>query len=96
VKTLPISSARFMLAAPLLLALAACGSATDASEDALADNVEVPADQAMQGTPAPVADADALAEEAEAAESDAIEAAETAEEMVEADAPATGAEEPAE
>lgn len=67
-------------------ALAACGSATDASEDAMADNVEVPADEAMTGAPAPVADAEALTEEAE---TDAVEAAEAAEAMVDADAPAS-------
>ncbi len=79
-------SLAFALAAPFVLALAACGSATDASEDALADNVEVPADEAMVGAPAPVADPEALAEEAEA---DAMEAAETAEDMVAEDAPAS-------
>jgi hypothetical protein len=39
-----------------LLALAACGSSTDASEDATADTVEIPADEAMSGMPDPVAD----------------------------------------
>ena len=73
------------------LALSACGSATDASEDAVADNVEVPADEAMAGTPAPVTDPDALAEAADDAEADAVEAAATAEARVEADAPAAPA-----
>jgi len=81
-------SVTLALASTLVLALSACGSATDASEDAMADNVEIPADEAMAGAPAPVADPDALAEEAEAAEADAMEAAETAEAMVAEDAPA--------
>lgn len=69
--------------------LAACGSATDASEDAIADNVEVPADEAMTGAPAPVADAEALTEATDAAETDAVDAADAAEAMVAEDAPAT-------
>lgn len=82
-KTLQIA-ATFAFAA----SLAACGSATDASEDAMADSVEVPAEQAMTGAPAPVVDAEALTEAADAAEGDAIDAADAAEAMVEADAPA--------
>lgn len=85
-------STRISLAAAFALTLAGCGSATDASEEAMADNVELPADQAMQGAPAPVADPQALVEEAEAAEANAIEAAEEAEALVAADAPATDAE----
>jgi hypothetical protein len=38
------------------LGLAACGSSDDASEDAMADTVEIPADEAMAGLPDPVAD----------------------------------------
>lgn len=49
------------------LALSACGESTDASEDAVADTVEVPADDAMEGLPDPVADADAMTEEEAAA-----------------------------
>jgi hypothetical protein len=79
---------KFVAAASFALALAACGSATDASEDALADNVEVPADEAMANAPAPVADPDALTEEAPTAEDAATEAADSAEAMVAADAPA--------
>ena len=35
-------------------ALAGCGDTTDASEDAVADSVEVPADEAMADAPDPV------------------------------------------
>lgn len=47
------------------LALAACGSSDDASEDAMADDVEMPADEAMTGVEVPVADP-AATEDAEA------------------------------
>ena len=57
------------------LALAACGDSTDASEDATADTVEMPADDAMAGAPAPVEDAAAIDAEMEANEQDAAEAA---------------------
>ena len=74
------------------LALAACGSSTDASEDAMADTVEMPADQALADTPEPVADEEVAGEEAAVEEAgtdgagmDAIEAAEAAEELVEED-----------
>ena len=40
-------------AAPLLFALAACGSSDDASQDAMADTVEMPADEAMTDAPMP-------------------------------------------
>jgi len=51
------------------LALAACGQSDNASEEATAESVEVPADEAM-------ADASAMpSEEASAAASDAAEAA---------------------
>jgi len=72
------------ITATATLALAACGSATDASEDAMADNVEMPADDAMTDTPAPVMD-DAASLDAEEVEMDAMEAAETAEAMVNED-----------
>lgn len=84
-------AARLAFSAPLALVLAACGSATDASEDALADNVELPADESMAGTPAPVADEAALAEDAASAEDEATDAAAEAEAMVAADAPAAPA-----
>ena len=82
---------KFALIAPAAgaaLLLAACGSATDASEDAMADTVEMPADEAMAGTPEPAADPEALTEAADSAEENAEDAAATAEAMVEADAPA--------
>jgi hypothetical protein len=41
------------------LTLSACGSSEDASTDAEADNVEMPADQAMAGSQTPVPDASA-------------------------------------
>jgi len=76
------------------LGLTACGSSTDASEDAIADTVEMPADEAMADTPEPVEDPDALVDPVEAATADAEEsmdaledqaneAAEDAEEAVE-------------
>ena len=50
------------------LALAACGSSTDASEDAMADTVEIPADEAMANAPDPVADPAAAVDNAPAAD----------------------------
>ncbi len=51
---------KITLLAPLaVLALSACGSSTDASQDATADTVEIPADNAMASAPDPVADAGA-------------------------------------
>lgn len=41
------------------LTLSACGSSDDASSDAEADNVEMPADQALSGSEQPVPDASA-------------------------------------
>ena len=70
------------------LALAACGDADDASEDAMADNVEMPADEAMAGAPDPATDAVSQAaeeatEDAEAAiEQTAEQAADNAEATV--------------
>jgi len=68
------------------LALAACGSTTDASEDAMADDVEMPADQAMADTPEPVMDENATLEATEEEPTDAMDAAETATDLVEEDA----------
>ena len=50
--------AYFALASFGALALAGCGSSDDASTDAMADDVEVPADEAMAaaGDASPVAD----------------------------------------
>ena len=67
-----------LLAFPLTLALAACGGAQDASEEATAESVEIPADAAMEGAPDPVADA-ALDAEMAGVEEDAMDAAEAAE-----------------
>ena len=53
------------LLAPFALSLAACGSADDASTEAEADTVEIPANDAMAGVEEdPVADADAAVEAA--------------------------------
>jgi hypothetical protein len=71
------------------LALAACGGSDDASEDAMADTVEMPADEAMASAPEPAADTDVVAdaaddaaagagEEAEATTAEVAEAAEAA------------------
>ncbi len=58
--------------------LAACGGAQDASDEATAENVEFPADAAMDGAPDPVADA-ALEAEMNSVEDEALDAAEAAE-----------------
>lgn len=47
------------------LGLAACGSSDDASEDAIADSVEMPADEAMADAPMPVEDTSPSVEEAD-------------------------------
>src|SRR5690606_7578387 len=63
------------------LGLAACGDSGDASEDAMADNVEMPADDAMADVPDPAADAASVADaagEAEESAQDAVDAAEAA------------------
>ena len=62
------------LAAAAALGLAACGSADDASEEAIADTVEMPADDAMVDTPLPVADPDALSDTDQDAGADAVDA----------------------
>jgi hypothetical protein len=67
----------FSAAATLLLA--ACGSADDASDNAQADTVEMPADQAVTNTPDPVAATAAV-------ESAAEDATQTAEEATAAQA----------
>ena len=56
--------ALFAAVSSFALALAACGGSDDASEDAMADDVEMPADEAMADTPLPVADATEAATEA--------------------------------
>jgi len=71
------------------LALAACGGSDDASEDAMADNVEMPADEALADVPLPVADETAEVDEAtDASDLDAAEAAGAAAEEAAADAAA--------
>ena len=80
--------------------LAGCGDATDASEDAVADNVELPADEAMADVPDPAADADAAVDAIEAAEEDALTTAENTADEAEAavadiEAAAAEAEQPA-
>lgn len=79
-----------IVAAAAAFALAACGETTDASEDAIADSVEVPADDAMADAPDPVADGDAMSDEdasddettAEGAGNDAPAAAAEAQEIL--------------
>ena len=68
------------------LALAACGSSDDASEDAMADNVEMPADEAMAGAPDPATDAvaDAAEDATQEAEAAVEQTAETAADAAEA------------
>lgn len=67
------------------LGLAACGSSDDASEDAMADNVEMPAEETMTDAPLPEADTGAMSDaatDAGAAPADttAADAADAAEE----------------
>ena len=68
------------LASAAAFGLAACGSSTDASEEAVADTVEVPADEAMADVPEPVADP---AMEDEMTEADAQAEMDTREELAE-------------
>jgi len=71
---------KFAIVAPAaLLALGACGESTDASEEAVADTVEVPADAAMADAPEPVADGDISASEATSIEEAVDEASAEAE-----------------
>ncbi len=51
-------TARFAPLALVALLLAACSGAEDTSEDATADTVEMPADEAMADVPMPVEDRD--------------------------------------
>jgi hypothetical protein len=73
-------------ASSFALALAACGDADDASEDAMADNVEMPADEAMASAPDPATDAvsDAAEEATQDAEEQIEQTAETAADAAEA------------
>jgi len=70
--------ALFAAVSSFALALAACGGSDDASEDAMADDVEMPADEAMADMPMPVADATEAAGEADEATDDAAAGAEEA------------------
>lgn len=65
------------LATAAALALSACGSSDDASTDAMADDVEVPADEAMSaaGDATPTEDPSADADEAATATTDDAAAA---------------------
>lgn len=63
-----------LVACSAAFALAACGETTDASEDAIADSVEVPADDSMADAPDPVADEDAMTDEEIEAQMQANEA----------------------
>jgi hypothetical protein len=73
-------------ASSFALALAACGSSDDASEDAMADNVEMPSDEAMAAAPDPATDAvaDAAEEATQDAEETVEQTAETAADAAEA------------
>ena len=67
------------LATGLALTLAACGSADDASTEAEADTVEVPANDALEGVvEEPVVDPEATAVEDATAEAEAAAAAQAA------------------
>lgn len=77
--------AQFAAASGAALALAACGSADDASVEAEADTVEMPADEALAGVEEePVADEDAMSDETPApvTEEEASSAADAAEDVV--------------
>jgi len=74
--------ALYTAASAFALALGACGDSDDASEDAMAGDVELPADEAMSDVPDPVADLESDAgqdlavtqEQAETAADDAVDA----------------------
>lgn len=68
-----------LLAGAGAMTLAACGSADDASVEAEADTVEMPADAALEDvTEAPVEDADANAADSAVSEEMATDAADAA------------------
>ena len=75
---------QILLAGAGAMALSACGSADDASADAEADTVEMPAENALEGvSEEPVEDADASSEDTEAGpgDIDASDAADAAEDV---------------
>jgi hypothetical protein len=82
-------------ASSFALALAACGDSGDASEDAMADNVELPADEAMADTPMPTADSTEVAEDTEASAGEAAAAEDAADAAAAAAADAEAAAEAA-
>jgi hypothetical protein len=59
--------------------LSACGKSDDASEDAMADNVEMPAEEAMTTAAPPVADAEATSDTSDETSAAAAEAGDAAE-----------------
>lgn len=59
--------------------LTACGKSDDASEDAMADTVEMPADEAMSTAAPPVADAEATSDASDATSAEAAQAGDAAE-----------------
>lgn len=75
-----------LIATASVFALAACGNSDSASEDAMADSVEMPADEAMAETPEPLpvpaAPVDTAAQDAAAAP--AASAPQTVDEISEA------------
>jgi hypothetical protein len=87
--------ALFAAVSSFALAVAACGGSDDASEDAMAESVEMPADEAMADMPMPVADATEATEDAEAAPDDAMAAEEAGDAAEQAAADAAAAAEAA-
>lgn len=59
--------------------LSACGKSDDASDQAMSDNVEMPADEAMATAAPPVADAEATSDAATGATTEAAQAGDAAE-----------------
>ena len=59
--------------------LSACGKSDDASEDAMADNVEMPAEEAMTTAAPPVADAEATSDTSDETSAAAAQAGDAAE-----------------
>ena len=87
--------ALFAAVSSFALTVAACGGSDDASEDAMAESVEMPADEAMADMPMPVADATEATEDAEAAPDDAMAAEEAGDAAEQAAADAAAAAEAA-
>ena len=83
--------ALFAAASSFALALAACGGSDDASEDAMADDVELPADEAMANVPDPNADLESEEDQDEAVTQEAAESAADEAEAAVADVEAAAA-----